>query len=448
MSATDIRERVAQRVLRARIRLALAQPFLASALMRLPVREAPDTSWCPTAATDGYHLFYNSAWFARLPSAQIRGVLAHEVLHVLFAHADRRGTREARRWNIACDHAINLLLQEQGFSLPEGGMLDARWRGMTAEQVYGQLPELPAGGRGKRKGTASANAQDGEGEDGEDPDDCQAGQVPGIGTDLLEPEDPRLRPLRAPDAPDAEQLKELRRELREAAQAALQGKVAGLFKDECAADDARRIDWRAVLRAFLHDRIKGDWQCYPFSKRHLHRGLFMPSPGLSVPGHVVFAIDTSGSMQPEVLAQIHGELCAFRETFPCRLTVLQADARVQSVRTFEAMDGSELPRRMTIHGRGGTDFRPVFEWVARQPDVSVVIYATDGWGSFPKRVPEVPVIWMAVGTGVRGGEVPFGHRIYILARDERSAYTDPPIIPLTLIPFTPVWEGQWQVNTA
>ena len=401
------REQVAQRVLRARIRLALAQPFLASALMRLPVREVLDPAWCPTAATDGYHLFYNPAWFATLGNAHIRGVLAHEVLHVLFAHAERRGPREARRWNVACDHAINLLLQEQGFTLPEGGMLDARWRGMTAEQVYGQLPQ-EAGARRKRGGPASAHAPAPAGLPGEEADDGQAGHVPGIGTDLLEPDDPRLRPLRAPDAPDAEQLEELRRELRDAAQAALQGTAAGLFQAECAADEARRIDWRALLRAFLHERIKGDWQSYPFSKRHLHRGLFMPSPGMSVPGHVVFAIDTSGSMQQAVLAQIHGELCAFRETFPCRLTVLQADARVQSVRTFEAMDGSELPRRMTIQGRGGTDFRPVFEWVAAQPDVSVVIYATDGWGTFPERVPGVPVMWLMVGTGVGGGEVPFG----------------------------------------
>ena len=36
------REQVAQRVLRARIRLALQQPFLATALMRLPLREVED----------------------------------------------------------------------------------------------------------------------------------------------------------------------------------------------------------------------------------------------------------------------------------------------------------------------------------------------------------------------------------------------------------------------
>ncbi|MFN9910790.1 MAG: DUF2201 family putative metallopeptidase, partial [bacterium] len=48
--------------------------------MRLPVREVTQSSWCTTAATDGYHLFYNPAWVAGLADAELRGLLAHEVL--------------------------------------------------------------------------------------------------------------------------------------------------------------------------------------------------------------------------------------------------------------------------------------------------------------------------------------------------------------------------------
>lgn len=128
-STPELRARVAERVLRGRIRLALSQPFLATALMRLPVREVTQSSWCTTAATDGYHLFYNPAWVAGLADAELRGVLAHEVLHVLFAHGQRRGGRTAQRWNVACDFAINLLLVEQGFRLPEGGLIAKRWQG-------------------------------------------------------------------------------------------------------------------------------------------------------------------------------------------------------------------------------------------------------------------------------------------------------------------------------
>ena len=219
---------------------------------------------------------------------------------------------------------------------------------------------------------------------------------------------PSTVPLRSDDAPDAEQLDELRRELRDEAMAKLHGTAAGAFRAECQADEARRIDWRALLRAWLHERVKGDWQSYPFSKRHVHRGLFMPSPGLAVPGHVVFAIDTSGSMSDDTLAQLMGEVRAFRETFASRLTVIQADAAVQSVHSYEAMDGAEVPKRLTVAGRGGTDFRPVFDWVANQGEGAIVLYATDGLGTYPAHPPHTPVIWLLTPPHVLKEKVPFG----------------------------------------
>jgi predicted metal-dependent peptidase len=162
------------------------------------------------------------------------------------------------------------------------------------------------------------------------------------------------------------------------------------------------------LRAHLSDRIKGDWSSFPFSKRLLHRGLFMPSPSMQVPGHVVFAIDTSGSMSMELLAGIVGELRAFREVFPCRLTVLQCDAALQSIETFDAMDGYDIPKHYKIHGRGGTDFCPVFDWVAQQPDLALVLYATDGMGTFPGYRPEIPVIWLHTPPHLPSASFPFG----------------------------------------
>jgi predicted metal-dependent peptidase len=129
---------------------------------------------------------------------------------------------------------------------------------------------------------------------------------------------------------------------------------------------------------------------------------------MAVPGHLVFAIDTSGSMQVEALAQITGELRAFRETFPSRLTVIQADARVQSVRTFEAMDGEEIPQRLPMSGGGGTDFRPVFDWVSTHADGAIVLYATDGFGTYPETAPLCPVIWLLAPPHVQPSRVPFG----------------------------------------
>lgn len=420
LSAKALQE-LNERVLRARIRLSMQQPFLASAVMRLPVRPVKGASWCRTAATDGYHIFYNPQWIATLREDELRGLLAHEVMHVLFSHADRRQEREARAWNMACDYAINYLLIQRGFSLPEGGLISTHAQGKTSEQLYAELMQQKpstngssaksggqGGGKGKRKKLGGpVRPEDGLADHSSD-------RVPDAGEDLIDADDPRVRPVRSADAPDREQLSELRRELRQEALSRLSGDGAGAFRIECQADEARRIDWRSLLRAHLSDRIKGDWTSFPFSKRWVHRGLFMPSAGMLVPGHVVFAIDTSASMSLELLASIADELRAFREVFPCRLSVLQCDASLQSVEQFEAMDGYDIPEHLEMHGRGGTAFDPVFEWADSQADVAVLIYATDGQSTFPQGAPSLPVIWLYTPPHEPEVQFPFGAVVKVM----------------------------------
>ncbi len=403
--SVDLSQRVAvgQRLLKARIQLAMQQPFLATALMRLPFRDCAGMSWCPTMATDGYHIFFNPIWTTALTDAELRGVLAHEVLHVLFDHGGRMQDRNDLRWNLACDYAINLLLVEQGFTLPIGGLVSRRFEGLTAEDIYAQMP---ADAKGKSSDLRDSSF--GRGADQE-----PSGVVPDIGTDLLMSDDPRVRPLRDPDTPDNQQIAELRSSLREDAAAQLHGAAAGYFMQECRASDNVTIDWRSLLRQWLQDRIKSDWSTYPFSKKHIHLGLYMPSMGVESPGHIVFAIDTSGSVSTALIGEIIAELRAFRETFPCRLTVIQADAAVQEVREYEALDGMEVPKVMEILGRGGTDFRPVFDWLDQQwvGANAIIIYATDGYGSYPKSDPGWPVIWLLSDDGIAPHMVPFGLKV-------------------------------------
>jgi predicted metal-dependent peptidase len=63
-----------------------------------------------------------------------------------------------------------------------------------------------------------------------------------------------------------------------------------------------------------------------------------------------------------------------------------------------------------ISGGGGTDFRPVFDWVEQDrisPDL--LVYFTDAQGRFPEREPPYPVIWLVKGKS----RVPFGDRIQL-----------------------------------
>jgi predicted metal-dependent peptidase len=121
------------RIQKARTTLLLDHPFFGSLLFRLKGRENRSIA---TMATDGVSLYYNPAFVDTLNSATLAGVLAHEVMHPALQHHVRRSGRDPRRWNEACDYAINPLLLDAGLSLPDGVLVDHRFRGMSAEQIY------------------------------------------------------------------------------------------------------------------------------------------------------------------------------------------------------------------------------------------------------------------------------------------------------------------------
>jgi predicted metal-dependent peptidase len=315
----------------------------------------------------------------------------------------------------------------QGFKLPIGGVADRRYRDMPSEEIYDELPPN-AEFRIVVRGATEAGGAHGEGEDGEseeifrstskrsannDEAVVEPGVLVSVGVDLISPNDPRVKALADSNAPDMEQLDALRKSLRTESISRLPGTASAAFQQECLASDHSRIDWRELLRCWLYDRVLSDWRSFPFSRKHLVRGLYMPSIGVEAPGHIVFAIDTSGSMAGETLADIIGELRSFRETFPCRLTMIQCDASIQEIREFESMDGTEIPELLSIKGRGGTAFGPVFDWVAANvqgANLPVLIYATDGYGSFWKGKPEWPVIWLLTDEDVA---VPHGQTVRV-----------------------------------
>src|SRR5258708_40111424 len=124
------------RIQKARTALLLDHPFFGSLLFRLKGRECRSIA---TMATDGLSLYYNPEFVDTLNSATLSGVLVHEVMHPALHHHVRRSGRDPRRWNDACDYAINPLLLDAGLSLPDRVLINNRFRGMSAEQIYNLL---------------------------------------------------------------------------------------------------------------------------------------------------------------------------------------------------------------------------------------------------------------------------------------------------------------------
>lgn len=350
--------------------LILDQPFFGSLALRLQM--VANAAIAPTAATDGQILAYNHEFIDSLDIGQTTGLLAHEVLHCANGHIWRRDGREQKLWNQACDYAINGVLAEAGFYLPADGLIDARFDGQSAEQIFNTLKNEQSDGGGQ---------------------DNQDGSVWGEMMD-------------ASDATDGRQQEaEWQIATLQAAQAAkAQGKLpAGLDR---LIDSIKHpaVDWRSALRRFVQETAKADYSWKMPNARFVAGGLYLPSLRSDQMKPLVVAVDTSGSVSAAELEGFAAEIQAIMdECSPESLTVIYCDSAVNGVDEFAPGDTVTL----TPKGGGGTAFAPVFAEVeARAIEPACLVYMTDLEGSFPANPPDYPVLWL--NTGNRRQAAPFG----------------------------------------
>jgi predicted metal-dependent peptidase len=383
----------ADKLAAARTRLILDKPFLGALVLRLPLKEA---GWCRTTATDARTLYYNPAWINSLSSPQVQFALAHEALHCALRHFVRRGHRVQRKWDMACDFAINPLLVDEGLKAPGEAIVLDIYRGMAAEEIYPCIDDSnddsemmddhlwdgdEGGGQGQQQESNGGNAAG----------DAGQGKPP---------------PLNAQEKEQLQQ--QWQRHLAAAAQRAREaGKLSGQLARLTETALATQVSWRALLSQYLSQIARDDYTWQRPSRREGE--VIWPSLH-SRSGDIHVAIDVSGSVTEADLAEFLGELNALKGTTPVRITLFACDSDLAEGApwVFEAWDELRLPQQFA--GGGGTSFAPVFEWIdraGRQPDT--LLYFTDAEGEFPKDAPDYPVLWLVKGKM----PVPFGRRIQL-----------------------------------
>ena len=397
-------------VTRARLQLMLLHPFLAAATARYPLVDAKDHPWCDTMATDGYHIYVNAEFCVGLTEAELIGVFAHEVMHCVLGHIDRRGERERHLWNVAIDYATNLFLTGFGFQLPQGGLLDRRFHGKTAEDIYLELVSIEkerGSGIGRDGGSGLTGAGGGKSTPGREK---LRGSESG---DLhLDPADTEGQAQRQADFPTAIERRRIRVSLAADLIGQLPGREAGLLSEDIRKANTTHISWESILSRFFSGLRWNDYRMFPPNKKHAWRGIFLPSIGAPGPEHIVAAIDTSGSMNATTLGKVLAELDRLRSITQCRMTVLECDATIQESHTYEPWELSEINFEVRkIKGRGGTDLKPPVQWVSdhllqRGQPPDALIYLTDGYGAMPEKAPPYSLLWV-VPPGGRD-EFPFG----------------------------------------
>jgi predicted metal-dependent peptidase len=329
--------------------------------------------------------------------------LAHEVMHPALHHHVRRSGRHPRRWNEACDYAINPLLLDAGLSLPDGVLVDNRFREMSAEQIYNQLEAESEEESGDGEGSA------GSAEDG-------GGDAPSAERDMDQPsasvsEGGIGQVLDAPIGDeDATTIEEQSREWTIAVSQAVTlakqaGKVpAGIRRTlEGAAEAA--VDWCERLRRLWSETTPFDYSWMRPNRRHIWIGLYLPGVVREGVGEIAIAVDCSGSVNSRQLRLFEAEIRSILEgQRPMRVSVLCFDVTVHEVETYEAGQRVDL----TPAGGGGTEFGPCFDYLRQQGIVpQTMVFLTDLYGTFPPWTPPYPVLWAST---VRR-EAPFGEVI-------------------------------------
>lgn len=371
------------RMTKARAQLVMRQPFFGTLALGMKLVEDPTFS---TGWTNGKVIAYNPTWVGGLRQSQVVGFAAHEVLHPAFLHHLRRGGRNKRKWNVACDYAINQILVDAGFDLPDNGYVDAKYKDLSAETIYNMLPDDIGKGRGPR------------GWDTDDPDPGQCGGV----VDFDEAGD---------SVAETAEEHNWKVQVAAAAHAARQqGKLPASLERLVAEILKVTTPWREILRRFITDKSADDFSWSKGNRRYLSQGLYLPTAWSESMGEIVVAVDTSGSISIAELTHFFGEINKIREdTAPRQTHVIYCDAEVNAVEVYGPEDMIE-PHPT---GGGGTDFCPVFDYVAEK-DISpkCLIYLTDMYGSFPTHAPEYPVLW-ATFTDWSQHPAPWGEHVEI-----------------------------------
>lgn len=395
MSAKD-------KITKARSALILDHAFFGSLLLRLELKEDNSIS---TMATNGKALKYNSDFVISLPMDQLKGVLIHEILHCTFEHMARRGYRSHYDWNRACDYAINPIVYESGFTLPDGCLFESAFKGKSADEIYSDL--MARKQQEKENNQNDSNVSNGQNDSSSDQDNEEngnngqnsgsQGQGNGQGEswqigEIEDAMDDNGNSSQAANTETSEQWKIA------TIQAHTQAKAMGSHIPDAVNRMVEsilhpKLDWKEMLRRFVQNNARNDYSWSVPNRRHIAQGLYLPGIKSEELGKIVLAIDTSGSVSENDLNQFSSELSDILEQFPnVELTVLYCDTDIRNVQEFTSND---LPLQLEAKGFGGTDFRPPFRWVTENDlEPIAMIYFTDGYCNRYPEEPEYSVLWI------------------------------------------------------
>lgn len=364
-------------------------------------------------------LYWNEKFFKKLNNEEQVAVLEHEMMHLINDHITRRVDRDHQLFNIAADLAINQFIK----NIPTRCLLDdckvkdctkhgcvtldkfpKEYKLMpnrTAEEYYDILyknsPKMQI--TQNADGSYHVKIKDGNGKVQGEFDTSNSGNH----EKWEESDSPEI--VKEIVRQSVKQAKEQS----EKARGHLPGHLDEMIKDLL---KPAIIPWQHILRQFVAMSIKSGHKA---SWKRPNRRYGEQQKG-KLPARMVAItvyIDTSGSISEEDFNDFIAEMKSIQQCYKSNITVLEGDTEVTKQYTLTPYSAVDT----NFSGRGGTSFRPAFEYIKdKQIKTDVLVFFTDLYGDFPSTPPNYPVLF--VSTSDSSVKAPFGHTLVI--RDHKQ----------------------------
>ena len=357
-----------ERLITARIGLLLRHSFFGNLATRLTLINADE--WCSTAATDGLKFYYNSRFVMMLKPKEVEFLVGHEVLHVVYDHIGRRGSRDPQLWNIANDYAVNADLKKHKvgeFITTVPCLFEPKYDGKSSEEIYDDLMQnVQKISIDDLIDKMIDDHMDGDGE-GEGDGDGDEKEGKGKRPTMTDEERERVR-------------QEVKQAIINAAQSAEAGQLPKGVERLIRQATNPIMPWRELIQTNLTSAIRNDYSWTRPSRRSWHMDAVMPgmTPGEEI--DVTVAIDMSGSISNSQAQQFLGEIAGMMEAFDgYKVHVFCFDTEVYNPADFTSENLDTIDNYEPAGG-GGTDFDAIFNYLKREAiEPKRLIVFTDGY---------------------------------------------------------------------
>lgn len=385
-------------------------PFFADVLMQSVIEYEEMPADAAMTVKGAKAVFYFSPLFTKSSIKKQSAIIVHEIEHFFRLHPFRGKKKEHKIWNYATDMAINQLIE----NIPKDSIFPEQFKleeGLTEEAYYEHLLQVQKeqekeqksgkgkSGKGKGKGDTKPNSntknekpnKPGKSKPKEKPVKPSKGGTDSKGRPWINGKEMHPKWIDAKKV--SEELgKAIAQDMANRAERATRDKgdlPAHMQEIIDQLNAPPKINWKQMLKQYVGTALKGSphrtWS------RPTRRGSSLLKGWRNKNGkRIVYILDTSGSMSSKELMESVNELKHLQKTKEADTWFLHADAAVAWAGKIEQFNN--IPKEM--FGRGGTNFCPAFNWAIDHQPVDLLIYYTDGAGTYPEKEPPFPVIWI------------------------------------------------------